>query len=113
MSALAGASVGGGDPRSGGAAAAALTPDGVRRALETVVDPELGLSVVELGLIYGIAIADGAVHITMTLTAPGCPLHELLADWTRQAVLGIPGVASVEVTVTFDPPWTPARIAAR
>ena len=52
------------------------------------------------------------VGVTMTLTAPGCPLHEVLADWVRRAVLGLAGVEQVDVTLTFDPPWTPARIAA-
>ena len=59
-------------------------------ALRTVLDPELGLSVVDLGLIYGIAIEGGSVRITMTLTAPGCPLHAVMTDWVRRAVLGSP-----------------------
>jgi AdoMet-dependent heme synthase len=87
-----------------------LTPDRVTQALRTVIDPEVGLSVVELGLIYGVTIDGGAVRVTMTPTAPGCPLHAVMTDWVRQAVLGIPGVEGVEVTVTFDPPWTPDRI---
>ena len=49
----------------------------------------------------------------MTLTAPGCPLHDVMADWVRRAVLAVPGVQKVEVNLTFDPPWTPARITAR
>ena len=93
-------------------AAAAVTPARVTEALRSVLDPELSLSVVELGLIYGIAIDGSAVRITMTLTAPGCPLHDVMTDWVRQAVLGIPGVKRVEVTLTFDPPWTPARVRA-
>ncbi len=96
----------------GSDAAVGLTPDRITDALRTVVDPEVGLSVVELGLIYGVAIDGAAVRVTMTLTAPGCPLHAVMADWVRQAVLGIPGVEGVEVTVTFDPPWTPDRIGA-
>jgi radical SAM protein len=91
--------------------ALAITPGRITQALRTVIDPELGLSVVELGLIYGIAIEGGAVRITMTLTAPGCPLHELMAEWVRRAVLGVPGVERVDVSLTFDPPWTPDRIA--
>jgi len=66
--------------------------------------------VVELGLVYGIDIVDGAVHITMTLTAPGCPVHEVMPSWIRQAVMAVPGVLSVDVRITFDPPWTPERI---
>jgi radical SAM protein len=98
---------GGSDPAPG------VTPERVTEALRAVVDPELGLSVVDLGLIYGVAVEGGTVRVTMTLTAPGCPLHEVMADWVRRAVLGIGGVADVDVRLTFDPPWTPARIEAR
>ena len=82
----------------------------ITEALRAVFDPELGKSVVELGLIYGIEIEAGRVHITMTLTAQGCPLHDSLAEWVRRAIREIRGVDDVEVTVTFDPPWTPDRI---
>lgn len=84
----------------------------VNAALGTVIDPELGMSITELGLVYGIEIDEGAVCITMTLTAPGCPLHGLLADGVRAAVMAVPGVEHVEVVVTFDPPWAPDRIHA-
>jgi radical SAM protein with 4Fe4S-binding SPASM domain len=96
-----------------GSAATRVTPERVTDALRAVVDPELSLSVVELGLIYGIAIDGSTVRITMTLTARGCPLHDVMTDWVRRAVLEIPGVEQVEVSLTFDPPWTPARIAAQ
>lgn len=82
----------------------------VLEALGGVLDPELGMSVVELGLVYGIDIVNGAVAITMTLTAPGCPVHEVMPAWIRQAVSAVPGVLSVDVRITFDPPWTPERI---
>ena len=68
------------------------------------------MSVVELGFVYGIDIINGAVNITMTLTAPGCPIHDVMPGWIRQAVMAVPGVESVEVRITFDPPWTPDRI---
>jgi metal-sulfur cluster biosynthetic enzyme len=96
----------------GSDAAAGVTAERVTEALRTVLDPELQLSVVDLGLIYGIAIEGGDVRVTMTLTAPGCPLHAVMTDWVRQAVLGIAGVERVGVELTFDPPWTPARIEA-
>ena len=82
----------------------------ITEALRAVFDPELGKSVVDLGLIYGMQIEAGRVHITMTLTAQGCPLHDSLAEWVRRAIREVPGVDDVEVTVTFDPPWTPDRI---
>jgi metal-sulfur cluster biosynthetic enzyme len=82
----------------------------ITQALRTVLDPELGMSVVDLGLIYGMEIEGGRVRVTMTLTAQGCPLHESLAEWVRRAIREVPGVEDVEVAVTFDPPWTPARM---
>jgi radical SAM protein len=98
---------------AGGAEGApAVTPAQVTEALRTVIDPELGLSVVDLGLIYGIATEGGVVRITMTLTAQGCPLHDVMVEWVGRAVRRIAGVEEVDVQLTFDPPWTPARIAA-
>jgi metal-sulfur cluster biosynthetic enzyme len=88
-----------------------VTREQVVVALRSVVDPELGRSIVDLGLVYGIQTAGGRVHVTMTLTTPGCPLHDVMADWVRRAVGGLPGVERVDVTLTFDPPWTPARFA--
>ncbi|HEX9127451.1 MAG TPA: iron-sulfur cluster assembly protein [Methylomirabilota bacterium] len=88
------------------------TREQVLDALGGVLDPELGMSVVELGLVYGIDIVNGAVNITMTLTAPGCPVHDVIPDWIRRAVMAVPGVESVDVRITFDPPWTPDRINA-
>jgi metal-sulfur cluster biosynthetic enzyme len=87
-----------------------ITREQVTAALRDVFDPELGMSIVDLGLIYGVQIDGGRVQVTMTLTAPGCPLHGSMAEWVRQAVERIPGVDGVEVVVTFEPPWTPDRI---
>ncbi len=70
----------------------APTREQVIEALGGVLDPELGMSVVELGLVYGIEIVNGAVSITMTLTAPGCPVHDVMPDWIRHAVMAVPGV---------------------
>jgi radical SAM protein len=103
-----------GHPIAGGSDVAPdVTPERVTEALRAVVDPELGMSVVDLGLIYGVAVEGRTVRITMTLTAPGCPLHGVMADWVRRAVLGTAGVEAVDVRLTFDPPWTPARIGSR
>ena len=88
----------------------AVTPAQVTRALREVFDPELGMSIVELGLVYGIDVRGGAVTVTMTLTAPGCPIHDVMSVWVKEAVMGVPGVEHVDVTITFDPPWTPDRI---
>ena len=91
----------------------AVTGEQVTAALQNVLDPELGMSVVDLGLIYGVDVDGGHVRVTMTLTAPGCPIHDAMSEWVRRAVLDIPGATDVEVTITFDPPWTPERISPR
>ena len=91
-------------------ATAMITEDQVLASLRSVIDPELGLSIVDLGLVYGVSIDGGRVGVTMTLTALGCPLHDVMADWARAAVGAIPGVEACEVALTFDPPWTPDRI---
>jgi metal-sulfur cluster biosynthetic enzyme len=82
----------------------------VTEALREVFDPELGMSVVDLGLIYDVQIDGGRVGITMTLTTQGCPLHDSMTEWVRQAVGKVPGVEDVAVVITFEPPWTPDRI---
>ncbi len=77
-------------------------------AISTVIDPEVGFNLVEMGLIYGIEIKDEKdVIVTMTLSTPSCPLHEMLLNWTKEAVLKVEGVQSVEANLTFDPPWNP------
>jgi AdoMet-dependent heme synthase len=94
----------------GSDAAPAVSERAVMQALGTVLDPELGMSIVDLGLVYGVRIRNGAVGITMTLTAPGCPIHDVMPGWVRTAVMRVPGVETVDVTLTFEPPWTPDRI---
>jgi radical SAM protein len=99
-------------PLAASASRAAVAPAraDIDAALETVLDPELGMSVMALGLVYDVAITAGAVRVTMTLTAQGCPLHEVMSEWVRTALMRVPGVRHVEVVLTFDPPWTPDRI---
>ncbi|EJF77975.1 FeS assembly SUF system protein [Candidatus Bartonella washoeensis Sb944nv] len=77
-------------------------------ALKTVYDPEIPADIYELGLIYRIDIEDDrSVKIEMTLTAPGCPVAGEMPGWVENAVSAVEGVLHVEVTMTFDPPWTP------
>ena len=81
-------------------------------ALEPVIDPELGLSVVDLGLVYDVAISpEGAVHVTYTATTPGCPVTEILAYGISRAVSALEGVTAVSTELVWEPPWDPARIA--
>lgn len=82
-------------------------------ALANVVDPEMGLDIVALGLIYEATLSeDGEARILMTTTTRGCPLVGALRDAVIAGVFEIEEVASVEVALTYNPPWTPARIAA-
>jgi metal-sulfur cluster biosynthetic enzyme len=89
-----------------------VTDTDVLGALEGVRDPEIGLSVVRLGMIYGVTIEGAAVRVVMTLTAQGCPLHDVMTDGVRAAIAALPGVEHVDVELTFDPPWTPDRVRA-
>jgi metal-sulfur cluster biosynthetic enzyme len=85
-----------------------VTKARIEKALKTVPDPELGISIMDLGLIYGIEIdKTGTVAIRMTLTSIGCPLFALIADPIKEAAGKVKGVKSVHVDLTFEPPWNP------
>ena len=81
--------------------------DDVNEALANVIDPELGLDFVELGLIYDVEVDGGAVNITFTLTSPGCPIGPQVTDQIKEFVGELDGVEDVNATMTFSPPWTP------
>jgi metal-sulfur cluster biosynthetic enzyme len=83
------------------------TVEEVQDALSNVIDPELGLDFVELGLVYDIAIDGGDVYITFTLTSPGCPIGPQVTDQMREFVEELDGVTAVHPTMTFNPPWSP------
>jgi metal-sulfur cluster biosynthetic enzyme len=87
-----------------------LDREQVIAALRDVFDPELGMSIVDLGLVYAVEIDGARVRVTMTLTTQGCPLHDSMIEWVGRAVRAIPGVDDVDVVITFEPPWTPDRI---
>ena len=82
----------------------------IRDALRVVIDPELGHNIVDLGFIYGIAVTNGDAWIVMTATARGCPAAGFLREGAANAAMQVSGVRSVDVTMTFDPPWTPSLI---
>ena len=82
----------------------------IRKALRKVKDPELGLDLVVLGLIYDIEIAEAKVDATISLTSPFCPVAGQIADEVKEAIEGVDGVDEASVEITFDPPWTPERI---
>ncbi len=80
--------------------------------LKNIPDPELGISIVDLGLVYDVkADKEGNVEVTMTLTTMGCPLFDLIADPVRMELNKIKGVKDVTVELTFDPPWTPEKMS--
>jgi metal-sulfur cluster biosynthetic enzyme len=80
-------------------------------ALRQVEDPELGMDIVDLGLLYDVAIEGENVKITYSLTSMGCPAGPLIAQDIDRAVHEVPGVGDVELELTFDPPWTPDRMS--
>jgi FeS assembly SUF system protein len=81
-------------------------------ALRTVHDPEIPVNIYELGLIYSLEIDDsGSVAIGMTLTAPACPVAGEMPQWVADAVAAVEGVGEVEVSMVWDPPWSPARMS--
>ncbi len=79
----------------------------VEQALTNVIDPELGLDFVELGLVYGVEVEDDEVHVTFTLTSPGCPIGPQVSDQMREYVGELDGVAKVHPKMVFSPPWSP------
>lgn len=79
----------------------------VRDALRTVMDPEAGVDIVGLGLIYGIAISPAGIRIEMTMTSPACPTAGLMRDEAHAAVERVAGNLPVEVVAVWDPPWQP------
>jgi metal-sulfur cluster biosynthetic enzyme len=86
--------------------------DAVREALRTVDDPEAGMNIVDLGLVYGIEIDDCAVHVDVTMTTAACPMADLIVDRARDAIRAIaPADAEVDVQLVWDPPWTPDKMS--
>ncbi|MCD6559138.1 MAG: metal-sulfur cluster assembly factor [Palaeococcus sp.] len=89
-----------------------LTKELILERLKEVIDPEIGIDVVNLGLIYEVNVReDSTVYVKMTMTTPGCPLTMWILQAVEQKVLEIPGVKDAEIELTFDPPWTPDRIS--
>jgi len=88
-----------------------VTKEDVLNALRNVIDYEINLDVVSLGLIYDVQIRDdNSVYIKMTMTTPMCPITGLILSDVENTVRSIPGVKDVEVELTFDPPWSPDMI---
>lgn len=90
--------------------AAIVTEAAVLDALRGVIDPELGCNIVDLGLVYDIAIIGSKVRVMMTLTTPGCPMHESLCAGVQMALLNLDGVDDAEVELVWEPPWHPSMM---
>ncbi len=89
------------------------TPDAaaVWEVLRSIPDPEFGVNIVDLGLIYSVECNEGDIAVTMTLTTPSCPSGGWIYEGTKQALAGLPGARKVEVAMVFDPQWTPAMLS--
>jgi metal-sulfur cluster biosynthetic enzyme len=94
-----------------GSGAASPSVDDVMDALSNVIDPELGLDFVELGLIYGVEVLDGNVRVTFTLTTPGCPIGPQVTEQIDEFVGELDGVSSIESEMVFVPPWSPEKMS--
>ncbi|PWA10042.1 DNA methyltransferase [Pueribacillus theae] len=86
--------------------------DRMMKALENVIDPELGIDIVNLGLVYDVELNDdGVAIVTMTLTAMGCPLAGVIADEVKRALSDIPEIQDAEVNIVWSPPWSKDRMS--
>jgi len=87
-----------------------ITEEAILETLRQVVDPELGCNIVDLGLVYSVAITGKKVTVVMTLTTAGCPMHESIRRGAQNALLNLSGVEEAEVQVVWDPPWQPSMM---
>lgn len=83
----------------------------VLEALSQVLDPEIGINIVDVGLVYAIEVHGTQVSVDLTVTSPACPLGEQIVGDAEQAVRGLRGVSTVEVRLVWDPPWSPERLS--
>lgn len=87
------------------------TKEEVVDALRQVEDPELGMDIVDLGLMYDVELENGRVKVIHTLTSMGCPVGPMIQQQIAEVVRALPGVDDVEVELTWDPPWTPDKMS--
>ncbi len=88
-----------------------ITVAEINKSLKTVIDPEIGVNIVDLGLVYDVKVNNGNVIVVMTLTTPGCPMGYMFDSEVVKAVKKIKGVKKVKVELTFEPPWTPEKMS--
>lgn len=102
-----------GAPNEAQAAAESISPDQVKLALRKVKDPELGLNIVDLGLVYDVVVTNNDIHVDMTLTSPGCPAGPQIMTDVERVLQALPGAGEVELNLVWSPYWTPERIEPR
>jgi metal-sulfur cluster biosynthetic enzyme len=103
-----------GAERPGGSEAASTgepTREQALDALHNVYDPELGIDIVDLGLVYDVEVKDGVVHVEYALTTMGCPIGPLIEQQMEYVLAGIPGVKATDIEMVLHPPWTPERMS--
>ena len=92
---------------------AVITEDVVRTALRSVIDPEVRMNIVDLGLIYGVTLSPHALHVDLTMTTPACPMGEMIFDDAEQALAAlVPAGVEIDLNLVWDPPWSPERMSA-
>ena len=82
------------------------TEEKIWSALKKIIDPELGVSIVDLGLVYDVRYETGVTEVEMTLTSPGCPLAPVIEKMVREVLSGIPEIKELTIEIVWDPPWT-------
>ena len=86
--------------------------EAVREALRSVDDPEAGMNIVDLGLVYGVTVDDAGVQVDLTMTTAACPMTEMIVEQARAAIEGVaPAGTPIEVNLVWDPPWTPDKMS--
>jgi metal-sulfur cluster biosynthetic enzyme len=88
-----------------------VTRDDVVEALRQVEDPELGMDIVDLGLMYDVTVDGPKVHVLFTLTSMGCPVGPMIEQQINDVAAALPGVEQVETELTWDPPWSPEKMS--
>ena len=87
-------------------------PETLAEALKAVIDPELGYNIVDIGLVYDIEAEDGRARILLTTTTPGCPATDYIRQAAEERAAAVPGIAAVDVVMTWMPRWSPERMSA-
>uniref|UniRef100_E6QPL5 MIP18 family-like domain-containing protein n=1 Tax=mine drainage metagenome TaxID=410659 RepID=E6QPL5_9ZZZZ len=88
------------------------TEEEVETALRGVSDPEIGINIVDLGLVYGVEISDNRLHVDLTMTTPACPMGEMILDDVREVLAKLaPADVEIDLNLVWDPPWSPDQMS--